>query len=109
MADDQQNQKVYCGNAKVIKTQYGELTRISLSADDVQKMQDNLDNGWINIVIKERRSPSPSGLTHYLEVDTWKPSGDREGGGSAPAKSDAPAPENSNNNVDEISAEDLPF
>ncbi len=105
MADDQ-NQKVYCGNAKIIKTQYGELTRISLSADDVQKMQDNLDNGWINIVVKERRSPSPSGLTHYLEVDTWKPTGDREGGG---ASSDRPAPENTNNNVDEISAEDLPF
>ena len=104
---DEKTDKVYCGNAKVIKTQYGELTRISLSADDVQKMQDNLDNGWINIVIKERRSPSPSGLTHYLEVDTWKPSGDREGGSAAP-KSDKPAPANSNN-TDEISAEDLPF
>jgi len=103
MADE----KVYVGNAKIIKTQYGDLTRMSLSADDIQKMQDNLDNGWINVVMKERRAPSASGFTHYLEVDTWKPSegGEPGGGGSKPATKT----ENSNNNVDEISAEDLPF
>ena len=46
------DQKVYVGNAKVIKTQFGELTKMSLTAEDVEKLQQNLDNGWINVVIK---------------------------------------------------------
>lgn len=100
--------KVYVGNAKVIKTQFGELTKMSLTAEDVEKLQQNLDNGWINVVIKERREPSASGFTHYLEVDTWKPNTTEEGGGgTAPAEAKKPAPESGN--VAEMAPEDLPF
>jgi len=101
MADE----KVYVGNAKVIKTQYGDLTKMSLTADDVEKMQQNLNNGWVNVVIKERREPSQSGFTHYLEVDTWKPE-PRDGAPAAEAKpAAAPAPTSG----PEMSPEDLPF
>jgi len=100
------DQKVYVGNAKVIKTQFGELTKMSLTAEDVEKMQQNLSNGWINVVIKERREPSASGFTHYLEVDTWKPK-DSEGGQAAAPAAKAPAPESGN--VSEMAPEDLPF
>lgn len=98
------DEKVYVGNAKVIKTQFGELTKMSLTEEDVQKMQDNLSNGWINVVIKERREPSASGFTHYLEVDTWKP---KEGGAPAEAAEKKAAP--AANNVPEMAPEDLPF
>lgn len=99
MADE----KIYVGNGRVIKTQYGELMKLSFTAEDLEKMQNNLDNGWINVVVKERRTPSEKGTTHYLEVDTWKPNAD----GAAPAESaakSAPKPAG-----DDISPEDLPF
>ena len=101
-----QGQKIYCGNGRVIKTQYGELMKLSFTAEDLQKMQENLSNGWINVVVKERRTPSEKGTTHYLEVDTWKP--EPRDGDSAPAPK-ASAPAKPAENVEEMSAEDLPF
>ena len=68
--------KVYCGNGKIVTTQYGELTKISFSQSDIEKLQENLDNGWVNLVLKEKRNPVEGKPTHYLEVDTWKPSND---------------------------------
>lgn len=97
-----QSAKIYCGNGKVIKTQYGDLMKLSLTAEDVQKLQENLNNNWVNIVVKERREVSPTGLTHYLEIDTWKP---KEG--SAPAENTSN--KSANNTDDDISVEDLPF
>lgn len=99
----EQAQKVYVGNGRKIQTQYGELFKLSFSAEDVEKLQGQIDNGWVNVVIKERRSPSPSGLTHYLEVDTWKPAPREDG--EAPAPKPVTAPKS----ADEISADDLPF
>jgi len=99
------DEKVYVGNAKVIKTQFGELTKMSLTEEDVQKMQANLNNGWINVVIKERREPSASGFTHYLEVDTWKPE-PRDG---APAAEDKGTAKPAATSVPEMAPEDLPF
>ena len=78
--------------------------KLSLTAEDVEKIQANLSNGWININVKERREPSAGGMTHYLEVDTWKPSGGQGGGeeAAAPAPKAAPAQE-------DLQPEDLPF
>ena len=90
-------EKVYCGNGKVIKTQYGDLMKLSFTAEDLEKLQSKLDNGWVNVVVKERREPSEKGTTHYLEVDTWKPNSD--GGNAAPTSKPA-----ENSDVD-----DLPF
>ena len=103
------DEKIYVGNAKKIPTQFGEIIRISCTEEDVEKMKQNLDNGWVNIVIKERRSPSVGGMTHYLEVDNWKPDPNKGGGpkgDAAPAadKASAPIPPQ-----DELSPEDLPF
>lgn len=93
--------KIYCGNGKKITTRFGDMLKLSFSESDLQALQDNLDNGWVNAKVSERREPSASGMTHYLEVDTWKP-GQNDGAGSTPAKK-APA------KTDEVSAEDLPF
>ena len=67
------SEKIYVGNAKVISTQYGQMTKISMRTEEVQTLQDSLSNGWVNLIIKERREPSQSGMTHYLEVDNWQP------------------------------------
>ncbi len=96
--------KIYCGNGKKITTRYGDMMRLSLSESDLQALQDNLENGWVNVKVCERREPSQSGMTHYLEVDTWKPNQDRDD--AAPAAAKAPAKPAQ---TDEVSAEDLPF
>lgn len=98
------DEKIYVGNAKKITTQYGELMKLSITAEDIEKMQQNLSNGWINIVVKERRSPSAGGMTHYLEVDTWKPQNQEGGEKAQEAAKSAPAPAG-----DDLSPEDLPF
>lgn len=66
-------EKVYCGNARIIETQYGELTKVRFSADDLKTLTDNLDNGWVNAVVKEKKEPKEGKPTHYLEIDFWKP------------------------------------
>lgn len=93
------DERVYCGNGKNIKTQYGDLLKLSLTEDDVKALQENLDNGWVNINVKQRREPSQSGFTHYLEIDTWKPDGSK-------AKS---ADNSTSTSTEDISPEDLPF
>lgn len=85
--------RIYVGNAKVIKTQYGELMKLSLNEEDVQRLQESVKGGWVNVVVKERKEPSKGGMTHYLEVDNWKPE-----------KQEAQEVD-----TDTISAEDLPF
>ena len=65
--------KIYIGSGKVTKTQYGDLTKISFTAEDVKKLQENLSNGWVNLVLKEKKTKVEGKPTHYLEVDTWKP------------------------------------
>ena len=95
------DQKIYCGNGRVIKTQYGDLMKLSFTAEDVEKLQNSLDNGWVNVVVKERREVSDKGTTHYLEVDTWKPNSEGEG-------SSEPASKPSQNKA-EVTADDLPF
>ncbi len=98
MADE----KIFVGNGKEITTQYGPLLKLSFSAEDVEKLQKNLENGWINVVVKKRREPSERGTTHYLEVDKWKPSGDYNPSAANKKTEQAPA-------GDEVSVEDLPF
>ena len=70
------SEKIYCGSAKVINTQYGELTKVSFHKDDINKivkyMKDN-SSDWANLVVKEKREKVEGKPTHYLEVDEWKP------------------------------------
>ena len=84
------SEKIYCGNAKIVNTQFGDLTKISFSKDDINKMVGYMkanSSDWINLVLKEKKEPQPGKPTHYLEVDTWKP--------SAPQQQPAPTQEDS--------------
>jgi hypothetical protein len=68
--------KIYCGSAKIVPTQYGELTKVSFHKEDINKMVSYLKSegsDWINLVIKEKKEKVAGKPTHYLEVDTWKP------------------------------------
>ena len=68
-------EKILCGSAKTIPTQYGELTKVSFSKEDINKMVTHMKetgSGWINLVIKEKKNKVEGKPTHYLEVDTWK-------------------------------------
>ena len=91
-------EKIYCGNAKIINTQYGEMTKISFHKDDINKMVAHIKSegsDWINLVLKEKKEPKEGKPTHYLEVDTWKPENRPE-----------PQPEQYQSNEEE---DDLPF
>lgn len=76
--------KVFIGSGKIVKTKFGDLTKISFSESDIDKLKANLNNGWINLVVKEKNPDKQVAgkPTHYLEVDTWKPNTDKDGGQS---------------------------
>jgi hypothetical protein len=68
--------KIYGGNAKIITTKYGEMTKISQSRSDLEKLLAYLnanDSEWVNLVLKEKQEKVEGKPTHYLEVDDWKP------------------------------------
>jgi len=68
-------QKIYCGSAKKITTQYGELMKVSFSRSDIEKLTANLnEKGWVNLNISERKEADKYGNTHSVVVDNWKPS-----------------------------------
>ena len=77
-------EKIYCGSAKIIPTQYGDLTKIIFHKDDIQKMLNNMNGDWINLVVKEKQNKVEGKPTHYLEVDTWKPDNSNQGHSIAP-------------------------
>lgn len=79
-----ENNKIFAGSGKVVKTQYGEMTKISFSQKDIDTMQSNMVNGWINLVVKEKKEKVEGKPTHYLEVDTWKKSNDNTNEDNAP-------------------------
>jgi hypothetical protein len=92
------SEKVYL-NGIIIKakqTQYGELLTGSIKVDElIKELQQNARNGWVNVNIKQRRTPSEKGVTHSVEVDTWEPGQSAaprngSGGQSSDADNDLP-------------------
>lgn len=69
-------EKIYCGNAKIVKTTFGEIQKISMSKKDintiVKHMKDN-DLDWINLEMLPKKNVEQGKPTHYIKVDTWKP------------------------------------
>jgi hypothetical protein len=51
----------------------GKVMNCGINVEELATHAD--ENGWVNIVIKERREPNEKGYTHYAEKDSWKPSG----------------------------------
>jgi len=75
MSEEVKVEKIYVGNAKVQKSQYGDILKLKIGPNDVEKInkwaKDN--EGWVNISIMESKKPSDKGYTHYAIIDQWKP------------------------------------
>ena len=68
--------KIYSGNAKIIETKFGLMTKISQSRSDLEKLLKYLNDNdleWVSQVLKEKITKVEGKSTHYLEVDEWKP------------------------------------
>lgn len=67
----EKKEKIYLPSSiKEIKTQYGTMIVANFKVDEIQK---NSKNGWVSMVISERREPSEKGATHYAYVNDYKP------------------------------------
>lgn len=95
-------EKQFCGNARTKETQYGPLTTLSFSASDLEVLKKNLDKGWVRATVKEKRVQQEGKPTHYIEVDTWKPTQQPPVNGASPLNGDMA------NQFNEES-DDLPF
>jgi len=76
--------KIYCGNGRVVETKFGNMMKLSLTEEDVKRLQENLKDGWVNIDVKKRKEPSKGGTTHYLEVNTFQKEEKKEEPSSSP-------------------------
>ena len=86
-------EKVYLPSSiKNIKTKYGSMIVANFKMDELQA---NSKNGWVSMVISERREPSEKGATHYAYVNDYEPPKDNQKA--------APKSVSSDNN------DDLPF
>jgi hypothetical protein len=64
-------EKVYLPSSiKNIPTKYGGMMVANFKLDELQK---NSKNGWVSMVISERREPSEKGATHYAYVNDFEP------------------------------------
>lgn len=68
--------KIYCGSGRVVSSKFGDITKISMHKDDINKivkyMTEN-NSDWIKMELKEKKEKTEGKPTHYLQVDTWKP------------------------------------
>jgi hypothetical protein len=67
----EKKEKIYLPSSiKNITTQYGSMLVANFK---VEELQANSKNGWVSMVISERREPSEKGATHYAYVNDYKP------------------------------------
>ena len=72
---DKQKQYV---NGMIIKEKTfdngGTQLKMSIKTSDLIEQLKNLDDeGWVNLIVARRQNPSETGVSHYVYVDTWKP------------------------------------
>ena len=65
--------KIFCGSAKEIQTKYGPMMKISFMEKDLDTLRNNLDNGWVNAKVLEKKDKVDGKPTHYIVIDDWKP------------------------------------
>lgn len=54
---------------------YGSFFKLYFKADELIKFTKEHQNqgGWLNLTMSKRREPGKKGETHYIALDTWKP------------------------------------
>jgi len=91
--------KIFCGNGKEFG-QYGGIN-LNICLDDIPEehtWKGNNGKRYTKLVLSKKKTPDEKS-THYLTVDTWKP--------SAPSGQDAPLPPVGAGGVQDT--EDVPF
>ena len=67
----EKKEKVYLPSSiKNIQTKYGTMMVANFKMEELQA---NSKNGWVSMVINERREPSEKGATHYACVNDYEP------------------------------------
>lgn len=85
--------KIFCGSARIIKTNYGEMVKLTFREPDLAALQSNLnEKGFVSALVKEKREPKEGKPTHYIEVDTWKPEPKERPQLQQPGEDDEPLP-----------------
>ena len=66
-------EKIFLGSSFTMKTAFGEFKKVSFGPDDLKKMNDfaATNNGWANILIKNKKDAKPGEAGFYIELDTW--------------------------------------
>lgn len=67
------SETIYLNGVNGKKTMYG--TRLSVKADKfIEELKQNTnDAGYVNIIVKDRKTPDKYGNNVYIVLDTWKP------------------------------------
>lgn len=68
---NEKKERVYLPSSiKNIDTKFGSMMIANLKVEDLQA---NAKNGWVSMVIAERKEPSEKGATHYAYVNDYEP------------------------------------
>jgi len=69
-------EKIYLPSSiKNIETKFGSMMVANFKMDELQA---NSKNGWVSMVIAERREPSEKGATHYSYVNDYEPPAEKK-------------------------------
>ena len=65
----------YLGKCNTITTAFGTMRKISFGPKDLQKLNDfaTENKGWVNVLVKMKKSHNAGESDFYVELDTWKP------------------------------------
>lgn len=70
------NDVIYCGDGKE-KTfdSGGSVIKVNICLDKIPEeyIREFKDKRYVNLIVGERKSVSDRGETHWVKVDTWKP------------------------------------
>lgn len=67
------DEKIYCGNAKEYNGKHGKFMKILFHQNDLDKLQENMNNNFVSVMVSERREPSAKGYTHLVKIDFYEP------------------------------------
>lgn len=48
-----------------------EVMKVSFREEDLRKMLESMNNGWVNLDITKRLAPSDKGITHTCRINTY--------------------------------------
>lgn len=96
---------VYVGNGKIVSTKFGDMTKLSMHKDDINrivKYMKETKSDWVNLDLKEKREPAQGKPTHYLEINQYKP--EKQSANNAPVQK-----EQTKTIIEEMEHDELPF